>query len=131
MEDATIEFNLITFETLRTASYSSARISRAVLRDRILFARTNQGNLAKLQVQSGDDLMITRLTVYNPAGCIIKIASNIRIRSSFSCDLDEARESSDRRGFLVARHLARRALHRASQCRHVPSVPWLRRHHVR
>ena len=93
MEDATIEFNLITFETLRTASYSSARISRAVLRDRILFARTNQGNLAKLQVQSGDDLMITRLTVYNPAGCIIKTASNIRIRSSFSCDLDEARES--------------------------------------
>jgi len=94
MEDPTIEFNLITFQDLKTALYSTSRISRAVLRNRIIFARTNQGNYAKFQVQSGDDLRISRLTVYNPDGCIIKTAFNLTIRSSYSCDLDNARELS-------------------------------------
>jgi hypothetical protein len=94
VDDPTIDFDLITFQDLRAASYSTARISRAQLRDRILLVRTNQGNFAKLQVQSGDDLHITRLTVYNPAGCLVQHAINLVIRSSFSCDLDNARESS-------------------------------------
>lgn len=94
MEDPTIEFNLITFEDVRTSSYSTARISRALLRDRVVFARTNQGNYAKFEVQSGDNLRIARLTVYNPAGCIIRTAFNLIIRSSFSCDLDNAVETS-------------------------------------
>lgn len=92
--DPTIEFNLITFEDVRTSSFSTSRIGRGLLRDRILFARTNSGNYAKLQVHSGDDLTITRMVVYNPAGCIIRRANNLVIRSSFSCDLDNAAESS-------------------------------------
>ena len=94
MEDPTLDFNLITFHDVQSASYSGTRISRGLLRDRVVFARTNLGNFAKFQVQGGDDLMIRRLTVYNPAGCIIRTAYNLTIRSSFSCDLDNARESS-------------------------------------
>jgi len=94
MEDATIDFNLIPFADVKSAPFATAPISRAELRDRILFARTNLGNFAKLQVKSGDNLLITRLTVYNPAGCIIKTAYNLTIHSSFSCDLDNAVETS-------------------------------------
>jgi hypothetical protein len=99
MEDPTIEFNLITFQDVRSASYSATRISRSLLRDRILFAHTNEGNYAKLQVQSGTDLRIVRLTVYNRDGCIVRTASNLIIRSSFSCDLDNASESWTRVDF--------------------------------
>ncbi len=91
--DPTIEFNLLTFGALRTASFSTARIERGRLRDRILLARTSRGNFAKLQVHAGDDLLISRLTVYNSHGCIVKTAANLTIRASFSCDLDEARET--------------------------------------
>lgn len=94
MEDPTLEFNLITFHDVQSASFSGARVSRGLLGDRIVFARTNLGNFAKFQVAAGDDLLITRLTVYNPAGCIVRTASNLTIRSSFGCDLDNARESS-------------------------------------
>ncbi|MGZ5031986.1 MAG: hypothetical protein ACXWAC_02205 [Usitatibacter sp.] len=94
MDDPTLEFNLITFHDVQSASFSGARISRPSLRDRIVFARTNLGNFAKFQVKAGDDLLITRLTVYNSAGCIVRTASNLTIRSSLGCDLDNARESS-------------------------------------
>ncbi len=92
--DPTTEFNLITFQDVRSASYSPTRIHRGRLRNRILFARTNRGNYAKFQVRSGDDLDISRLVVYNSEGCILRVAFNLRIRASFSCDLDNARESS-------------------------------------
>ena len=92
--DPTFMFDLIPFEAVRSASKSSTRIPRRSLRSRILFARTNRGNYAKLHVNSGDNLSITKLVVYNPHGCIVKTAHNLRIRSSFSCDLDDARESS-------------------------------------
>lgn len=94
-----MEFNLLSFQDAQTVPYSAARISRGRLRDRILLARTNRGNYAKLQVHAGDTLRIARLTVYNPRGCIIRTATNLRIRSSYSCDLDEARESSVGRDF--------------------------------
>ncbi len=94
MIDPTTEFNAITFQDVSTAAYSPTRVNRGQLRDRILFARTNGGNFAKFQVHSGDDLRITRLVVYTPAGCILRTANNVIIRSSFSCDLDNALESS-------------------------------------
>ena len=94
MDDPTIDFNLITFQEMQAASYSTASISRALLRDRILLARTQLGNYAKFQVKSGDNLLISRLTVYSPSGCIVQLATNLVIHSSFCCDLDHARESS-------------------------------------
>lgn len=92
--EATRMFDLIPFETVRAAPKTSVRIHRSRLRSRILFARTNRGNFAKMHVNSGTTLRITKLVVYNREGCLIKVAHNLRIRSSFSCDLDEARESS-------------------------------------
>lgn len=92
--DPTIDFNLLSFTDLQAATYSQTKISRRSLRERILFARTGSGNYAKLQVQSGDDLRITRLTVYNAKGCIVKIAFDLTIHNGFACDLDEACETS-------------------------------------
>jgi len=92
--DPTHMFDLIPFEAVRSAPKSSARIHRNLLRSRILFARTNRGNYIKCHVNSGDHLSITKLVVYNSGGCVIRVAHNLRIRSSFSCDLDEARETS-------------------------------------
>ena len=93
MEDPTIELLLLPFEDVRNSTYSGARISSAKLRDRILLVRTNQGNFAKLQVQAGEDLLITRLIVYGPAGCIVRTATNLVIHASFSCDVDNAAET--------------------------------------
>src|SRR5262245_28294199 len=92
--DPTTEFGVITFADVFAAAYSPARIARSQLRNRILFARTSRGNYAKFQVHSGDDLRISRLVLYAPSGCIMRTASNLVIRSSFSCDLDNAVESS-------------------------------------
>lgn len=46
-----------------------------------------------MRVHAGEDLLITRLVVYNPAGCIIETASNLLIHASFSCDVDNALET--------------------------------------
>lgn len=94
MEDPTIELRLLPFEDVRNSTYSGARVNSDKLRDRILFVRTNQGNFAKLRVHSGPDLLITRLTVYGPAGCVIKTASNLVIHAGFSCNLDNAAETN-------------------------------------
>ena len=87
LEDPTIELRLLPFEDVRDSTYSGARVNSDKLRDRILFVRTNQGNFAKLRVHSGPDLLITRLTVYSPAGCIFKTASNLVIHAGSSCNL--------------------------------------------
>lgn len=95
MVDPTVDYRLICFPDLAATRYSSRRIPRSRLRRRVLFARTNRGNYAKLEVRAGATLRIPRLTVYSPDGCIVRMATNLRVRSSFSCDLDRAVESSD------------------------------------
>jgi hypothetical protein len=94
MPDATIAFSLIPFADIKNASFSSAIIPRSSLRNCILFAKTGSGNYAKMKMQAGPDLHISDLTVYNPAGCIIKTATNLVIHSSFSCDIDNALQTN-------------------------------------
>lgn len=94
MPAANIAFSLITCADIKAAVFSSAPVSRNVLHNRTLFVKTNLGNYAKMHVMSGDDLKIAELTVYNPAGCIIKTATNLIIHSSFSCDVDNALETA-------------------------------------
>jgi len=94
MPAANIAFSLITCADIKAAVFSPSPIPRSVLHNRIVFVKTNLGNFAKLQVQSGDDLHINELTVYNPAGCIIKTATNLVIHATFSCDVDNAVETA-------------------------------------
>jgi hypothetical protein len=94
MPTATTAFSLISFADIKAAVFSPAPVSRAVLRNRIVFVKTNLGNYAKMLVQSGDNLHISELTVYNPAGCIIKTATNLLINASFSCDVDNALQTA-------------------------------------
>jgi hypothetical protein len=94
MPNATLAFSLISFADIKAATFSASNIPRSALHNRILFIKTSLGNYAKLQLQSGDNLNIGELTVYNPAGCIIKTAANLLIHSSFSCDVDAAIETA-------------------------------------
>lgn len=94
MPSPTIAFSLISCADIKAAALSSAPIPRSKLHNRILFMKTSKGNYAKLYVQSGDDLHISDLVVYNPAGCIVKTATNLIIHSSFLCDVDTATETS-------------------------------------
>jgi hypothetical protein len=94
MDDPTAEFRFIPFTEVRDAPFSPDRIERGNLVDRIVFARTSLGNYAKFQVHGGRDLLIQRIVVYDPAGCIIRTASTVTIRGSYRCDLDNARESA-------------------------------------
>ena len=99
MQDPTIEFDLITFHDLRAAPYSGAPIPRFLLRDRIIFAKTNLGNIAKFQVHSAENLLITRLTVYGPDGCIARTCADLVIPNGHSCNLDTASETSSGNDF--------------------------------
>lgn len=89
----TSAFSLITCNDIKAAGLIANVIQRANLHNRILLMKTSKGNFAKLYVQSGDDLHISDLVVYNPQGCIIKTATNLVIHASFSCDVDNAVET--------------------------------------
>lgn len=88
MPDATLAFSLITFNDIKAASLSNAIIPRSVLHNRILLVKTSSGNYAKILVQSGPNLNVFQLTVYNAAGCIIKTAGSFNVNASFFCDID-------------------------------------------
>lgn len=92
--DLNRSFEYINFHEIKSTAMSTNRIERGELRSRTVLARTNQGNYAKLQVASGDDLLITRIHVYNRTGCIILTKSNVKVRSSYSFDIDSGRETS-------------------------------------
>jgi hypothetical protein len=94
MPAPTIAFSLISFADIKAAAFSAAFIPRPALRNRIVFAKTSQGNFAKLYIQGGDTLSISDLTLYNSSGCIIKTATNLNISPSFSCDIDNALQTN-------------------------------------
>ncbi|HMK27611.1 MAG TPA: hypothetical protein VK483_16380 [Chitinophagaceae bacterium] len=91
----TIAFSLITCADIKAAGLIANIIQRVKLHNRILLVKTSKGNYAKLYVQSGDDLRISDLVVYNPQGCIIKTATNLVIHGSFYCDVDNAVETGN------------------------------------
>lgn len=90
MLTATSAFSLITCNDIKTAALIANAIPRTQLHNRILLLKTSKGNFAKLYVQSADNLMISDLVVYNPAGCIIKTATNVVIPANSFCDVDNA-----------------------------------------
>jgi hypothetical protein len=87
---ATIAFSLICFGDIQESTFSSANIPRSELVARIILAKTSEGNYAKMYVNSGPNLLITELTVYNPSGCIIKTGKNITVSATYSFDIDNA-----------------------------------------
>jgi len=92
---STIAFSLITFNDIKTAAFFATPIARAKLHNRIILVKTSKGNFAKFYVQSGDDLTISDVVVYNPAGCIIKTSTNLVIHAGFRCDVDNAVETGN------------------------------------
>jgi hypothetical protein len=92
--DLNRSYTYITFQEIKNTPMNVNIIPRSGLRSRIVLARTNLGNYAKMQLASGDDLYIERIEVYNPSGCIMFEKFNLKVRSSFSLDIDTGVEKS-------------------------------------
>lgn len=75
-------------------------IHRARLSNATLGGRTSDGNYVIFAVQSGDQLLIKSLTLYDPEGIVLADKSILRdgrihVRSSFSFDFETQREQTD------------------------------------
>lgn len=88
MNEPTTPFALHTFEDIKVANFSINTISRSKLRNRIIYVKTKSGNVAKLLIQSGDNLRIVEMVVYGGDGIIKNAVQNLIISANLSCDVD-------------------------------------------
>lgn len=66
----------------------------------IVFYRTNEGRLGKAEILNYDYNIRLRCTTYNNDGSIYKQNNNLTIRGTWSCDFDNAIESSTGQDFF-------------------------------
>lgn len=93
-------FSDITVEDIMSASLSSRNIngsdnsSNRIPRGTILVYRTSEGRYGKLQIRKYDYNLTIRWTTYDRNGRVHSTGSNLVIRGTWSCDLDEGIESN-------------------------------------
>jgi hypothetical protein len=98
-------FDEIDYALIADANFSDERINghnderNELLPGSIFFCKTTEGRLAKFLIEEYGYHLVISWTTYNHDGEVYSEGSGLRIRGTWSCDLDEGKESTDGRDF--------------------------------
>lgn len=88
------QFEAIKIDDIKSANLSSSRIpGQSLTPSTIIIFRTNEGRFGKLLVKSSESDLILDWVTFNAEGSIQSSGDNLRIRRTYTCDLDAGRES--------------------------------------
>lgn len=88
------QFEAIKHDDIKSANLSSSRIpGQNLTPNTIIIFRTNEGRFGKLLIKSSNPDLILEWVTFSAEGSIHSSGDNLRIRKTYTCDLDAGRES--------------------------------------